>query len=71
MFFSTDGAYFFLVLLHLKLETAHNLEITPVFITIDPQRDTPAQLQAYLKGQFLKYFAVFYSLSTLHCRSFI
>ncbi|KAH7652742.1 protein SCO1/2 protein [Dioscorea alata] len=31
------------------LETAHNLEITPVFITIDPQRDTPAQLLAYLK----------------------
>ncbi|KAM0936901.1 putative copper chaperone SCO1/SenC, Thioredoxin-like superfamily [Dioscorea sansibarensis] len=40
------------------LETAHNLKITSVFITIDPQRDTPAQLQAYLKGRFLKYFPV-------------
>ncbi|KAJ0975074.1 hypothetical protein J5N97_017039 [Dioscorea zingiberensis] len=31
------------------LETAHNIKITPVFITIDPQRDNPAQLRAYLK----------------------
>ncbi|MBA0824514.1 hypothetical protein Goarm_021184, partial [Gossypium armourianum] len=26
-----------------------NLKVLPVFVTIDPQRDTPAQLRAYLK----------------------
>ncbi|XP_077249943.1 protein SCO1 homolog 2, mitochondrial-like isoform X2 [Tasmannia lanceolata] len=27
----------------------HNIKIKPVFITIDPQRDSPSQLRAYLK----------------------
>ncbi|WOK94345.1 hypothetical protein Cni_G03047 [Canna indica] len=31
------------------LESEYNVKITPVFITIDPQRDTHAQLKAYLK----------------------
>ncbi|KAF3441046.1 hypothetical protein FNV43_RR19332 [Rhamnella rubrinervis] len=32
-----------------KLESRHNAKVLPVFVTIDPQRDTPAQLRAYLK----------------------
>ncbi|XP_074578836.1 protein SCO1 homolog 2, mitochondrial [Curcuma longa] len=31
------------------LDYSYNFKITPIFITIDPQRDTPAQLEAYLK----------------------
>ncbi|XP_022740266.1 protein SCO1 homolog 2, mitochondrial [Durio zibethinus] len=31
------------------LESKENLKVLPVFVTIDPQRDTPAQLRAYLK----------------------
>ncbi|XP_044469335.1 protein SCO1 homolog 2, mitochondrial [Mangifera indica] len=31
------------------LESKKNLKVLPVFVTIDPQRDTPAQLRAYLK----------------------
>ncbi|MED6122542.1 Protein SCO1 2, mitochondrial [Stylosanthes scabra] len=31
------------------LESKEHLKILPVFVTIDPQRDTPAQLRAYLK----------------------
>ncbi|XP_008808073.1 protein SCO1 homolog 2, mitochondrial isoform X1 [Phoenix dactylifera] len=33
------------------LESEHNFKITPIFVTIDPQRDSPAQLRAYL-GEF-------------------
>ncbi|TXG60694.1 hypothetical protein EZV62_015267 [Acer yangbiense] len=32
------------------LESKQNIKILPVFVTIDPQRDTPAQLRAYLQG---------------------
>ncbi|KAL5753513.1 hypothetical protein ACOSP7_021733 [Xanthoceras sorbifolium] len=31
------------------LESKQNIKVLPVFVTIDPQRDTPAQLRAYLK----------------------
>ncbi|CAA6658818.1 unnamed protein product [Spirodela intermedia] len=31
------------------LEGQHHLKITPVYISIDPQRDSPAQLRAYLQ----------------------
>lgn len=31
------------------LVSEHNLKIRPIFITIDPQRDSTAQLRAYLK----------------------
>lgn len=31
------------------LEAKQNLKVLPVFVTIDPQRDTPSQLRAYLK----------------------
>ncbi|CAA2964485.1 SCO1 homolog 2, mitochondrial isoform X1 [Olea europaea subsp. europaea] len=31
------------------LESKQNLKILPIFVTIDPQRDTPAQLRAYLR----------------------
>ncbi|XP_077213924.1 protein SCO1 homolog 2, mitochondrial-like isoform X2 [Tasmannia lanceolata] len=31
------------------LDSEHNMKIKPIFITIDPQRDSPSQLQAYLK----------------------
>ncbi|XP_050899050.1 protein SCO1 homolog 2, mitochondrial [Lathyrus oleraceus] len=31
------------------LESKQNLQILPVFVTIDPQRDTPSQLRAYLE----------------------
>ncbi|CAA7395101.1 unnamed protein product [Spirodela intermedia] len=31
------------------LEDQHHLKITPVYISIDPQRDSPAQLRAYLQ----------------------
>ncbi|KAJ7956839.1 Protein SCO1, mitochondrial-like protein [Quillaja saponaria] len=31
------------------LESKQNVKIQPVFVTIDPQRDTPSQLRAYLK----------------------
>ncbi|PKA58061.1 Protein SCO1 like 2, mitochondrial [Apostasia shenzhenica] len=31
------------------LESQHNLKTKPVYITIDPKRDTPDQLQAYLE----------------------
>lgn len=30
------------------LDLEHQLKVTPVFITIDPQRDSPSQLQVYL-----------------------
>ncbi|KAM7262200.1 hypothetical protein ACFE04_021277 [Oxalis oulophora] len=30
-------------------ESVHNLTVLPVFVTLDPQRDSPAQLRAYLK----------------------
>ncbi|MFS8015633.1 putative copper chaperone SCO1/SenC, Thioredoxin-like superfamily [Helianthus anomalus] len=33
-------------------DSEHNITIRPVFVTIDPQRDTPSHLRAYLKGQF-------------------
>ncbi|KAG7539900.1 Thioredoxin-like superfamily [Arabidopsis thaliana x Arabidopsis arenosa] len=32
-----------------KLESKHNQKILPVFVTLDPQRDTPSHLHAYLK----------------------
>lgn len=31
------------------LESKRSLKVLPVFVTIDPQRDNPSQLQAYLK----------------------
>ncbi|KAI4345232.1 hypothetical protein L6164_012374 [Bauhinia variegata] len=31
------------------LESKQNLNILPVFVTFDPQRDSPAQIRAYLK----------------------
>ncbi|XP_038881278.1 protein SCO1 homolog 2, mitochondrial [Benincasa hispida] len=31
------------------LESRHNLKVLPVFATIDPQRDNPSHLRAYLK----------------------
>ncbi|KAG5155320.1 hypothetical protein JHK82_013289 [Glycine max] len=31
------------------LESKQNLKILPVFVSTDPQRDTPSQLRAYLK----------------------
>lgn len=31
------------------LESKQNLKVLPVFVTIDPQRDTPSQLRAYLR----------------------
>ncbi|KAH9718638.1 protein SCO1 [Citrus sinensis] len=31
------------------LDSKKNLKILPIFVTIDPQRDTPAHLRAYLK----------------------
>ncbi|KAL6220077.1 hypothetical protein ACLB2K_007834 [Fragaria x ananassa] len=31
------------------LESRHNLKVLPVFVTIDPKRDTPSHLRAYLK----------------------
>lgn len=31
------------------LESKHGIKVRPVFVTIDPQRDTPSQLGAYLK----------------------
>ncbi|CAI0554547.1 unnamed protein product [Linum tenue] len=32
-----------------KLESQENLKLLPVFVTLDPQRDTPTHLRAYLK----------------------
>ncbi|XP_010431964.1 PREDICTED: protein SCO1 homolog 2, mitochondrial-like isoform X1 [Camelina sativa] len=32
-----------------KLESKHNQNILPVFVTLDPQRDSPSHLRAYLK----------------------
>ncbi|KAL5556013.1 hypothetical protein UlMin_038249 [Ulmus minor] len=32
-----------------QLESRHNVKVLLVFVTIDPQRDTPAQLRPYLK----------------------
>lgn len=34
-----------------KLESKYNSKILPVFVTIDPQRDNPSQLRAYLNGE--------------------
>lgn len=31
-----------------KLESNHGVKVLPVFVTLDPQRDTPAHLRAYL-----------------------
>lgn len=30
------------------LESKHNVRVMPIFVSIDPQRDSPAQLKAYL-----------------------
>lgn len=35
-----------------EIESKQNIKILPVFVTIDPQRDNPSQLGAYLKGWF-------------------
>uniref|UniRef100_A0A2P2IIA3 Uncharacterized protein n=2 Tax=Rhizophora mucronata TaxID=61149 RepID=A0A2P2IIA3_RHIMU len=32
-----------------KLESKEHLKVLPVYVTIDPQRDTPSHLHAYLK----------------------
>ncbi|WCJ31860.1 Thioredoxin superfamily protein [Euphorbia peplus] len=32
-----------------KLESKENLKVLPVFVTLDPQRDNPSHLRAYLK----------------------
>ncbi|KAI7746494.1 hypothetical protein M8C21_026232 [Ambrosia artemisiifolia] len=31
------------------LDSEHNIKIQPVFVSVDPQRDTPSHLRAYLK----------------------
>ncbi|GFP97215.1 protein sco1 homolog 2 mitochondrial [Phtheirospermum japonicum] len=31
------------------LESKQNIKVLPVFVTIDPQRDTPSQLRAYIR----------------------
>lgn len=31
------------------LESKHNVKLLPVFVTFDPERDSPSQLHAYLK----------------------
>lgn len=36
-----------------KKDSKQNLKILPVFVTLDPRRDSPSQLRAYLKGHFL------------------
>ncbi|KAK2990806.1 hypothetical protein RJ640_008946 [Escallonia rubra] len=43
------------------LESEQKLKVLPVFVTIDPQRDNPSQLHAYLKGRtvWLTWFAEF------------
>lgn len=33
-------------------DSKYNFKITPVYVTLDPQRDSPAQLKAYLEGQY-------------------
>jgi len=38
------------------LESKYGIKITPLFITIDPQRDSPAQLKAYLSGKIFCYW---------------
>jgi hypothetical protein len=35
----------------MDLESKANLKVLPVFVTLDPQRDNPSHLRAYLKGQ--------------------
>ena len=35
------------------IESKHAIKIKPLFITLDPQRDSPAQLKAYLSGKLL------------------
>lgn len=34
----------------METESKHNQKILPVFVTLDPQRDTLSHLHAYLKG---------------------
>jgi protein SCO1 len=38
------------------LESKYDINITPLFVTIDPQRDSPAQLKAYLTGKVFCYW---------------
>ena len=33
-----------------KLKKEYNVSVTPVFISIDPERDTLEQVDAYVKG---------------------
>ena len=35
----------------MDLESKANLKVLPVFVTLDPQRDNPSHLGAYLKGK--------------------
>lgn len=45
------SAFLLTLYFHLVPESIHNARVLPVFVTIDPQRDTPAQLRAYLRGR--------------------
>ncbi|KAL1536716.1 protein SCO1 2, mitochondrial-like [Salvia divinorum] len=33
------------------LESKQNIKVLPIFVTIDPQRDTPSHLRAYVQGE--------------------
>lgn len=44
----------------IETESNHDKKILPVFVTLDPVRDTPSHLHAYLKGPCT---SLFYKLS--------
>lgn len=40
------------------IESKYDIKIKPLFVTLDPQRDSPAQLKAYLSGKLICLFHV-------------
>lgn len=46
--------YFFSLDLLLYAEEKAKLDVVPVFITVDPERDTVEQVQDYVKGLCLQ-----------------
>jgi cytochrome oxidase Cu insertion factor (SCO1/SenC/PrrC family) len=38
------------ICIYMNVESKENLKVLPMFVTLDPQRDNPPHLRAYLEG---------------------
>ena len=46
----TDSWFYYCFHMYLLLEEKAGFEVVPVFITVDPERDTVEQVREYVKG---------------------